>query len=115
MLISELLKDSDITETNIMQFLGIIEQKSCDILRYFKTYADKSETTKEGPKVPKMDSSNKIKMIIPTVDEYNSKDDNSDDELPQPQDLDKIKEDIIKQIGIQGNLKREIVINKKKQ
>eukprot|EP00750_Incisomonas_marina_P027061 INCI6104.1.p1 GENE.INCI6104.1~~INCI6104.1.p1 ORF type:complete len:553 (+),score=154.84 INCI6104.1:246-1904(+) len=125
---SDMLADSHVTEVNMMQYLGIIEQRTNEILQAWAIYksqhennagaadGDDNESKDEEEKAPsptfKISSvigqgpahpmgDQKIQIAPPAMEEYASGDEDSDDEddVQMPQSLDSIIADVKKYMG----------------
>jgi len=118
---SDMLADSHVTEVNMMQYLGIIEQRTNEILQAWAMHQSEAEgkggegddeeskvaspTFKissvigQGPSHPMGDQ--KIQIAPPAMEEYASGDEDSDDEddIQMPQSMDSIIADVKKYMG----------------
>ena len=115
---SDMLADSQVTEVNMMQYLGIIEQRTNEILQAWAIHNSRTEddddaddTTApapmfrissiigQGPSHPMGDQ--KIQIAPPAMEEYASGDDDSadEDDIQMPQSLDSIIADVKKYMG----------------
>ncbi len=116
---SDMLSGETVTEANMMQYLGMIEQRTNEILQMWclhthKNRADPVESLPSptsptaqqamanilglGPQTPMVPTTEKIKIAPPTMEEYSDMDaDESDNEVDQiPHKLDQIKTEVLR-------------------
>jgi len=123
---SDMLADSQVTEANMMQYLGIIEQRTNEILQLW-ALKDKQRMSEpepvwiasslanvigQGPAHPMGEQ--KVQITPPNMDEfaYDDESDSSDDDVQMPQTIDNIIAQIKSQIGKQNPQSRRSVRRK---
>jgi len=114
---SDMLADSQVTEANMMQYLGIIEQRTNEILQLWALKDQKKTEAQpepvwiasslanvigQGPAHPMGEQ--KVQITPPNMDEfaYDDEDDSSDDDVQMPQTIDTIVAQIKSQMGKQN-------------
>lgn len=92
--VEEMLGNQGVTESNMMQYLGIIEQRTSEILQAYAAsqIGQPNEQTLQLPSVVAVDSPTKMMVIAPSYEEMSSGDDSDSEEDERPltrQELDK--------------------------
>lgn len=92
-------KEADsISENNIMKYLGSVEQITQNMLNLYKNNNISIDIESKGPKTSKNESQSKMKVVIPDVMDINEVE-SDEDGVNEPQDIDKIKEDVMKYLS----------------
>lgn len=119
---SEFLTEN-VTEANLMQYLGLIEQRCNEVLQMWAIHEQggvlniENEEHKqalvgilgEGPEQPLNSNDSKIRIAPPSMEEYSDVDEDDDNETENmPRKLDQIKSEVLKYIS-QKSANRETV------
>mmetsp|Transcript_11365 Transcript_11365/g.39630 ORF Transcript_11365/g.39630 Transcript_11365/m.39630 type:complete len:550 (-) Transcript_11365:22-1671(-) len=122
MLMSEMLADSQVTENNIMQFLGMIEQRTNEVLHMFAQVQSKKAALKEGRiETDRGEEARQLVSILghgpttqhggaplrvdpPKLDDYSSDEDESEDEAEaRPLSMKELKDKTMKSIAMKSH------------
>jgi chromosome segregation ATPase len=101
----EMLGNQGVTESNMMQYLGIIEQKTTEILHAYAAsqLGMSNEQTLQIPSVVPVESAPKMKVEPPSVNDLLQEEDEENDEDARPLTRDevarKVKKDIAKEFA----------------
>lgn len=81
-----------------MKYLGSVEQITQNMLNLYKNNNISIDIESKGPKTSKNESQSKMKVVIPDVMDINEVE-SDEDGVNEPQDIDKIKEDVMKYLS----------------
>mmetsp|Transcript_32208 Transcript_32208/g.32834 ORF Transcript_32208/g.32834 Transcript_32208/m.32834 type:complete len:537 (+) Transcript_32208:85-1695(+) len=94
--VEEMLGNQEVTESNMMQYLGIIEQRTSEILQIYaatqsgQVNEPSSGSVQQLPSVTPLEYTSKLSVPLPTDDSGNDDTDSDEDERPLTrQELDK--------------------------
>lgn len=117
---SEFLTEN-VTEANLMQYLGLIEQRTNEVLQMWAIHeeggvlnVDNDEHKQalvgilgEGPQQPLNSNESKVRIAPPSMDEYSDVEEDDEAEIENmPKKIDQIKSEVLKYIS-QKNANRE--------
>ena len=92
--VEEMLGNQGVTESNMMQYLGIIEQRTSEILQAYAAsqIGQPNEQSLQLPSVTAVESPSKLSVVAPSYEDMSSGDDSDSEEDERPltrQELDK--------------------------
>merc|ERR1712224_451941 len=79
--------NSNVTESNMMQYLGIIEQRTNEILQLYAALQEGNESEEDAAPVekPRGPTSNQLQIKLPsTVEDYSDEEDDDDEDDQRP-------------------------------
>jgi hypothetical protein len=78
--------NSTVTESNMMQYLGIIEQRTNEILQLYAALQEGNESEEDAaPEKPRGPNSSQLQIKLPsTVEDYSDEEDDDDDDDQRP-------------------------------